>query len=91
MHNVMSRIFSYYPPTVAGKSGFTDAAGPCVVTVATRGSHHLVLVLLNAEAMVRDNGPLLDWGFVQEGLPPLIVPSPSPSPGVSPSPTKRPR
>ncbi|MFY9614071.1 MAG: serine hydrolase, partial [Candidatus Dormiibacterota bacterium] len=89
MHNVMSRIFTYYPPTVAGKSGFTDAAGPCVVTVATRGSHHLVLVLLDAEAMVRDNGPLLDWGFVQEGLPPLIVPSPSPSPGASPSPSPK--
>lgn len=91
LHNVMSRIFTYYAPTVAGKSGFTDAAGPCVVTLANRGDHHLVLVLLNAQAMVRDNGPLLDWGFVQDGLPPLIPPSPSPAaPGASPSPTHHP-
>jgi D-alanyl-D-alanine carboxypeptidase len=89
LHNVLSRIFTFYPPTVAGKSGFTNGAGPCLVTVATRGGHHLVLVLLDAQAMVRDNGPLLDWGFVQEGLAPLIAPSPSPSAAASPSPTPR--
>lgn len=80
MHNVMRRVFTVYPPTVAGKSGFTDGAGPCLVTVTVRDKHHLVAVLLNAHDMVNENRALTEWGFVQDGVAPLPAPSPSPSP-----------
>jgi D-alanyl-D-alanine carboxypeptidase (penicillin-binding protein 5/6) len=80
MHNVLRRVFSVYPPTVAGKSGFTDGAGPCLVTLAARDRHHLVSVLMNARDMVNENRALMEWGFVQEGVAPLPAPSPSPSP-----------
>jgi D-alanyl-D-alanine carboxypeptidase (penicillin-binding protein 5/6) len=84
LHNIMGRVFQVYPATVGGKSGFTDGAGPCLITIATRGSHHLLTVLLNARDMVGDSPRMLEWGFAQYGLPPLIPP-PTPAPSPSPA------
>ena len=84
LHNILSRLFAAYPPVVGGKSGFTSAAGPCLVTVAVRDRHRLIAVLMDAPRMVDDTRTLLEWGFTQQGLAPLPVPSPSPRPSPAP-------
>ncbi|MEA2683174.1 MAG: hypothetical protein QOK05_1502 [Chloroflexota bacterium] len=70
MHNI-NRLLEIYPPAVGGKSGFTDLAGPCLVSIAVRDNHHLVAVLMNAQKMFDQSKALLEWGFAQDGLPPL--------------------
>ena len=70
MHNI-NRLPDLYPAAVGTKSGFTDEAGPCLVSMAVRGGHRLVAVLLNAPHMFDQSRALLEWGFGQEGLPPL--------------------
>ncbi|MEA2645996.1 MAG: hypothetical protein QOE92_1079 [Chloroflexota bacterium] len=79
LHNILSRLYASYPALVGGKSGFTYAAGPCLVTVAVRDGHRLIAVLLDAPHMVDDTRTLLEWGFSQEGLAPLPAPTPSPA------------
>ncbi len=81
LHNI-NRLLEIYPAAIGTKSGFTDDAGPCLVSMATRGGHHLVAVVMNAQRMFDQSRTLLEWGFTQEGLPALY---PSPSPASSPS------
>ena len=70
MHNI-NRLPDIYPAALGTKSGFTDEAGPCLVSMAVRGGHRLVAVLLNAPHMFDQSRALLEWGFAQEGLAPL--------------------
>jgi D-alanyl-D-alanine carboxypeptidase (penicillin-binding protein 5/6) len=86
IHNVLSHLYQVYPPVQAAKSGFTDGAGPCLVTVAMRGDHHLVSVLLNAPRMIDQSRELLEWGFVLDGVAPLPAPTPPPPVRLSASP-----
>ncbi len=68
-----------YPPAVGIKPGWTGAAGYCEVAMAVRDGHHLVSVLLNAPYSYSQSRRLLDWGFVQEGLPSTLPPPPRPT------------
>ena len=77
LHNI-NHLLDIYPAAVGTKSGFTDDAGPCLVSMAVRNGHHLVAVLMGAPRMFDQSRTLLEWGFVHDGLPPLY-PSPSPS------------
>ena len=52
--------------------------------MAVRGGHRLLAVLLDADYPARLEARLLDWGFEQEGLPPLLPPTPTPSPAATP-------
>jgi D-alanyl-D-alanine carboxypeptidase (penicillin-binding protein 5/6) len=67
-----------YPAAVGIKPGWTGNAGACLIGMAVRGGHRLLAVLLNANYPAREEGPLFDWGFQLEGLPPLL---PKPSAG----------
>jgi len=71
-HNAASA--SYYYPYAAGiKTGYTDEAGRCLVSTASKGGYNYVCVLLNSTvrnengAMVRyefgDTQKLYDWAF----------------------------
>jgi D-alanyl-D-alanine carboxypeptidase (penicillin-binding protein 5/6) len=82
MHNI-NRLPDIYPAAMGTKSGFTDDAGPCLVSMAVRGGHRLVAVVMNAPRMFDESRALLEWGFGQYGLPPL-PPPPSTTPYVSP-------
>ena len=82
LHNI-NRLPDIYPAAVGTKSGFTDEAGPCLVSMAVRGGHRLVAVLLNAPHMFDQSRALLEWGFSQEGLAPL--PPVSGTPASAPS------
>ena len=45
------------------KTGYTEAAGPCLVSSATRNNVHLIAVVLDADQMWVDSKALLDFGF----------------------------
>ena len=82
LHNI-NRLLDIYPAATGTKSGFTDDAGPCLVSMATRNGHHLVAVVMNAQKMFDQSRGLLEWGFTQEGVPPMYPPpSPSPTPAT---------
>jgi serine-type D-Ala-D-Ala carboxypeptidase (penicillin-binding protein 5/6) len=83
LHN-LNRLLSMYPGAVGVKPGYTGNAGACLVGEAVRGGHRLLGVLLGASRVYTDMRALLDWGFTQDGLRPLLTPPPSPSvPGAA--------
>jgi len=45
------------------KTGYTEAAGPCLVSSAKRGNIQLVAVVLDSNRMWLDSKALLDYGF----------------------------
>jgi D-alanyl-D-alanine carboxypeptidase (penicillin-binding protein 5/6) len=74
-------LLGMYPAAVGIKPGWTAASGNCEVGMAVRDGHRLISVLLNAPYDYSQSRRLLDWGFVQEGLPstlppPTALPSP---------------
>ncbi len=76
-------LLSMYPPAVGIKPGWTGSAGYCEVAMAVRDGHRLISVLLNAPYSYSQSRRLLDWGFVQAGLP-STLPTPTPTPKPSP-------
>jgi serine-type D-Ala-D-Ala carboxypeptidase (penicillin-binding protein 5/6) len=79
LHNI-NRLMDIYPAAIGTKSGFTDIAGPCLVSMAVRDNHHIVAVLLNAPKMFDQSRTLLEWGFTREGLPAMYPPLPTTAP-----------
>ncbi|HWR38057.1 MAG TPA: D-alanyl-D-alanine carboxypeptidase family protein [Patescibacteria group bacterium] len=47
------------------KTGYTDAAGRCVIAAAQRNGIQLIAVILDSPIMWTDSMKLLDYGFVQ--------------------------
>ncbi len=58
-----NRLLKTYPGLDGGKTGFTKAAGRCLVTTATRNGRRLVVVTLNAPSDWNDHKALYDYGF----------------------------
>lgn len=80
LHSI-NQLLSLYPYAVGIKPGWTGDAGNCLVGMAVRGGHRLISVLLNAPYDFHQSRTLLDWGFMQEGLPTtLATPTPAPTP-----------
>jgi D-alanyl-D-alanine carboxypeptidase len=52
-----------YPGTTGVKTGYTEAAGPCLVASARHGSHRLGVVLLHSPNTGEQARRLLDRGF----------------------------
>lgn len=51
-------------PGVAGiKTGSTDNAGECLVTLVERGSHKVIIVLLRSVDRFTDSTKMIDWVF----------------------------
>ena len=76
----INQLLSIYPYATGIKPGWTGDAGYCEVGMAVRGGHRLISVLLNASYDFRNSRKLLDWGFIQEGLPSTLPPPPTPAP-----------
>ncbi|UTI64771.1 D-alanyl-D-alanine carboxypeptidase [Paraconexibacter antarcticus] len=55
-----------YPGALGIKTGFTDAAGHCVVGAAERGGHRLGVVLLHSPDITAQSVKLLDRAFAYE-------------------------
>jgi D-alanyl-D-alanine carboxypeptidase (penicillin-binding protein 5/6) len=74
----LNRLLKIYPAASGIKPGFTGDAGACLIGMAERDGHRLITVLLDAPQLYTDSRALLDWGFVQEGMPSLL-PTPTPA------------
>lgn len=62
-HNLNVMLWSY-PGATGLKTGLTDDAGGCMLTTATRGGRHLIVVVLNATGLsAADATVLLNYGF----------------------------
>jgi D-alanyl-D-alanine carboxypeptidase len=79
LHN-LNRLLKLYPPAKGIKPGWTGEAGYCLVALAERNGHRLVLVLMNEPKLYEDARVMFEWGFGQLGIPPLPTPTPQPSP-----------
>jgi len=64
LHN-QNRFLAEYWGTLAGKTGFTDEAGQCLLLIAERGGLVLVSVVLSSEGrnLWSDSEALLNFGF----------------------------
>ena len=58
-----NRLLSTYQYCIGGKTGFTKAAGRCLVTCAERDGVQLIAVTLNAPNDWNDHAKLFDYGF----------------------------
>lgn len=63
--NKLLRTYSYANGV---KTGFTNAAGDCLVAAAKRGNVQLIAVILNDDNRWEDAAKLFDYGFTQLGL-----------------------
>ncbi len=60
-----NRLPERYPGVIGGKTGWTDEAGLCLIEVAERAGHRLIVVLTGStfEAWYEDAAKLLDYGW----------------------------
>jgi serine-type D-Ala-D-Ala carboxypeptidase (penicillin-binding protein 5/6) len=65
-HNPLLR--ANYPGTTGLKTGYTDAAGSCIVATARHGDVKLGVVLLNSPDIGKQAMQLLDRGFKASGV-----------------------
>jgi serine-type D-Ala-D-Ala carboxypeptidase (penicillin-binding protein 5/6) len=70
LSSVIGLIARAYPGATGLKTGFTDDAGYCLIGTATRGTRHLIAVVLNSDTDVNDVISLLDYGFATPAPPP---------------------
>lgn len=59
---------SFFPFAIGVKTGFTNAAGHCLVSSAKKDNHQLIGVILNTNentitASAKESKKLLEWGF----------------------------
>lgn len=60
-----NKLLNIYRGANGVKTGYTDAAGRCLVAAAKRGNTQVITVVLDADAMWEDSIALLDYGFNQ--------------------------
>lgn len=59
----------YYKPTVCGKTGFTDEAGRCLVSIASNSGYNYMVIVLNAKTIKGTRNDFIDsanmyrWAF----------------------------
>jgi serine-type D-Ala-D-Ala carboxypeptidase (penicillin-binding protein 5/6) len=58
-----NKFLKQYPGANGVKTGYTEAAGDCLVAGAKRGDVQLIVVLLNDDYRWEDAAKLLDYGF----------------------------
>ncbi len=63
LYNNNPLLIYHYPGTTGLKTGFTDAAGRCLVATAQRGGVKLGAIVLNSDAPGTQAKQLLDRGF----------------------------
>lgn len=63
-----NKLLGVYPGITGGKTGYTEAAGDCLVVSAKRGNVQLIAVILNSDERWDDAKNLLDFGFKLKGV-----------------------
>ena len=56
-------IRNKYPGANGLKTGFTNAAGECLIASATRNGHTMIVVMLNDDNRWNEAVQFLDYGF----------------------------
>lgn len=64
LHN-RNALIGRYAGAIGVKTGYTQQAGPCVIALAVRGGHRVMLVLLGAKNRWWDAHTLLDRAFAE--------------------------
>ena len=67
-----NRLLKEYPGCIAGKTGYTMAAGRCLVTCAEREGTRLICVTLSDPDDWADHTALYDWAFDNYAYAPVI-------------------
>ena len=63
-----TNLLTSYPGVKGVKTGYTPAAGLCLVTYAENGGHRLIGVILNSPSRREEMRELLDYSFVTLGI-----------------------
>lgn len=63
-----NKLLGNYPGITGGKTGYTQAAGDCLVVTAKRGGVELIAVVLNDDERWEDAKNLFDFGFALKGV-----------------------
>jgi len=79
LYNNNPLLIYHYPGTTGLKTGFTDAAGRCLVATAERGGIKLGVVVLNSNAPGVQSKQLLDRAFKDVYHLPAVVEPPMPA------------
>ena len=79
-----NKLLTRMPACNGMKTGFTDAAGHCLVASASAGGTALIAVILHSteEKVIDDAEHLLKWGFAHRGIdaaPPKAIPMGQPA------------
>ena len=61
-------IRNKYPGANGLKTGFTNAAGECLIASATRNGHTMIVVMLNDDNRWEEAVQFLDYGFKLRGV-----------------------
>jgi serine-type D-Ala-D-Ala carboxypeptidase (penicillin-binding protein 5/6) len=59
----LNQLIRTYPGATGLKTGWTGRAGGCLIATATRGGHHLLVVVLGSPRIFDEAAALLDFGF----------------------------
>ncbi len=79
LYNNNPLLIYHYPGTTGLKTGFTDAAGRCLVATAERGGVKLGVVMLDSDAPGTQSRQLLDRGFQDVYHLPRVTEPPMPA------------
>lgn len=64
LHN-HNKLLKMYEGCDGGKTGYTKAAGRCLISTATRNGRRVITIVLHADALWEDSTTLLDYGLDQ--------------------------
>jgi len=59
----LNQLIRTYPGATGLKTGWTGRAGGCLIATATRGSRHLLVVVMGSPSIFTEAATLLDYGF----------------------------
>lgn len=81
-----NKLLWQYPYTTGIKTGYTRAAGPCLVASASQNGISLISVVLKSGNMYQDTIHLFDFGFNNIPEKTATEPAPEPTPSASAAP-----
>ena len=63
IHNLTStnKLFGKIPILIGGKTGYTDEAGGCMVTISVINNNYLITVILGSSQRDDDTSKLIEW------------------------------
>jgi D-alanyl-D-alanine carboxypeptidase len=66
----IDKLMQLYPGVYGLKTGWTELAGGCLITTASRGGHRLLAVVFGSPAVYHEMSLVLDYGFQVLGVTP---------------------